>query len=284
MESFTLTSPTFINGFNQHYFADVTQGWLSIKCMFNGEAHYALENGRITVNDANYLILNDNQPYQITIDSPHTVESFCVFFPQSWASEVMRQFTDSLDARLDDPARETAVLFHNVNHHHDNTVTPIIQELRADRKNGRVDDFWQTEKLYTLLERIILVQKEVHHEIAKLPAIRKTTREELFRRLNQGRSFIHDNYQNPISLQEIAQNAYLSPYHFSRNFKQLFGATPQGYLTQRRLAKAQSLLKQSNLSITDICFDVGFQSVGSFSTLFQRHFGVSPSQFRKEAQ
>ena len=282
MNRFKLTSPTFINGFNHSYYADVAQGWLSIKCMFNGEAVYELDNGRVSVDDSNYLILNDQQPYQLTIDSPNTIESFCVFFPASWASDVMQQFTASLDSRLDDPYRETAVSFYNVTHQHDQTVTPHLQAIRQARQKNSVDDLWQTEKLYQLLSGIMTVQKQVHLEIAKLPSIRQSTRIELYRRLNQGREYIHDNYNQSLSLDKIAQNAHLSPFHFARNFKQLYGQTPHTYLTQHRLNQAKALLKQSTRPVTEICFDVGFQSLGSFSSLFQRHCGISPTAFRAD--
>ena len=281
MRDFELFTPTFINGFNHRYHADVAEGWLSIKSMFHGTAVYTLENGRVPVDDSCYLILNDRQPYQLTIDNPTPIESFCIFFPASWASDVIRTFADSTDGLLDDPWGETAVSFHDVAHRHDQTVTPHLLAIRQARKSGNIDEMWQTEQLYKLLAGVVTVQKQIHLEIAKLPAIRKTTRIELYRRLNLGRDFIHSNFNKPISLQDIARNAYLSPYHFARNFKQLFGQTPHTYLTMQRIERAKTLLRTSSLPITEICFAVGFQSLGSFSTLFQRHCGMSPSIFRK---
>lgn len=277
-----LHEPAFINGANNRYFADVAAGWLSIKSMFGGEAVYRLENGRLTVNDDNYLVLNDQQPYTITIDSPKRVESFCIFFPTSWASDVLRQYLSSLNRRLDDPAKTKKIGFYNVTHRHDSAVTPHLLTLRRVYRLGNADPLWETEQLYRLLDGIVRMQKDVHLEMSKLPAARRATRQELYRRLEQGRAYLHDHFRDAISLREVATAVHLSPYHFARSFKQLYGQTPHGYLTDLRLEAAKSMLHATDESITDICLAVGFRSIGSFGTLFQRKVGRSPTDYRRQ--
>ena len=77
-----------------------------------------------------------------------------------------------------------------------------------------------------------------------------------------------------------ARVAGLSPYHFHRMFKRAFGETPMQCLQARRLDAARRLLSSSDRPVTLICFDVGFESLGSFSWLFRRRFGLSPRRFR----
>lgn len=277
-----LSKPVFLNGFNNLYHAEVDAGWLSLKSMWNGSAEYLLENGRLTVDDNCYLILNDQQPYTIHIEGDVVIESFCIFFPARWAGDVLRNYMTPVDGLLDEVAGEdTAVTFYDILHRHDNLVTPILQSIRHARQQGEVDAGWQTETLHHLLAAMLQVQRQVHQEAAKLPAAHTTTRKELYRRLHIGRDFICDNLQASLSLEQIAQEAALSPYHFLRTFKQLFGQTPHAYLTAQRIKKAKSLLAQTDLPVTDICLTVGFQSLGSFSTLFQRHSGQSPRQYRQ---
>lgn len=277
-----LTKPVFLNGFNNLYHAEVDTGWLSLKSMWNGSAEYLLENGRLTVNDNNYLILNDQQPYTIHIEGDAVIESFCIFFPARWAGDVLRNYLTPVDGLLDDvDGGDTAVTFYDILHRHDNLVTPILQSIRHARQQGDVDEGWQTEILHHLLAAMLQVQRQVHQEAAKLPATHTTTRKELYRRLHIGRDFMCDNLQASLSLEQIAQAAALSPYHFLRSFKQLFGQTPHAYLTAQRIKKAKYLLAQTDLPVTDICLTVGFQSLGSFSTLFQRHSGQSPRQYRQ---
>ncbi len=104
--------------------------------------------------------------------------------------------------------------------------------------------------------------------------------EQVYIRLCRAREFINDCYAAPLALENISREAYLSPYHFLRLFRNAFGQTPHQYLTQRRIEKAKYLLSYTSRPITEICFDVGFQSLGSFSTLFHRCTGSSPTEFR----
>ena len=120
----SLTAPVFLNGFNNLYHAEVDAGWLSLKSMWNGKADYLLENGRLTVDDNCYLILNDQQPYTIHIEDEEIIESFCVFFPAKWAGDVLRTFITPTDGLLDEVNGNTAVSFYDVLHRHDNLVTP----------------------------------------------------------------------------------------------------------------------------------------------------------------
>ncbi len=85
----------------------------------------------------------------------------------------------------------------------------------------------------------------------------------------------------PITLEEMARIACLSPNHFLRTFKQLFGQTPHQYLTALRLQHAQKLLRQNDLPVAGVCDAVGFASLGSFSRLFRLRLGVSPDAFRR---
>jgi AraC-like DNA-binding protein len=96
----------------------------------------------------------------------------------------------------------------------------------------------------------------------------------------RARQFIDTCYDSPLDLDQIAGQTGFSRYHFIRLFQRTFDTTPHQYLTQRRLERARELLVASDLSVTEICFAVGFQSLGSFSTLFHRSTGHAPSIYR----
>ncbi len=98
--------------------------------------------------------------------------------------------------------------------------------------------------------------------------------------LERARTFIDEHLDQPLSLDDMAAHAYLSRYHFIRLFQRAFYETPYQYLMRKRIEKAKELLAHSPLSITDICFAVGFESLGSFSTLFHKTVGWSPSIYR----
>jgi AraC-like DNA-binding protein len=99
-------------------------------------------------------------------------------------------------------------------------------------------------------------------------------------RLNRARAFIDACYDQPLDLERIAGEASFSRYHFIRLFKQAFDQTPHQYLISRRLEQAKELLIANELSVTEVCFAVGFQSLGSFSALFHRSVGQPPKLYR----
>lgn len=104
---------------------------------------------------------------------------------------------------------------------------------------------------------------------------------DLRERLWRARKFIDECYDQPLDLGEISKQACLSRYHFLRSFRDAFETTPRQYLIQRRIEKAKELLRVRSLSVTDICFEVGFQSLGSFSSLFRRCVGDAPVAYRR---
>jgi AraC-like DNA-binding protein len=103
---------------------------------------------------------------------------------------------------------------------------------------------------------------------------------ETYQRLVRARKFIDRSYHLPIDLQQISSEACLSRFHFLRLFRQAFNETPHQYLTQRRIEKAKELLSSSGLTVTDVCFEVGFESLGSFSSLFHKRVGHPPITYR----
>ena len=104
------------------------------------------------------------------------------------------------------------------------------------------------------------------------------------RRLLRARDAIDRRYAEPLDIAELARTAHTSQAHFSRGFKAAFGETPHRYLQRRRIERAMHLLRESDRSVTDICLDVGFRSLGSFSHTFRSVVGVAPSAYRSAAR
>jgi AraC family transcriptional regulator len=273
----------FMSGRGYSYFAQTPGLPLSLKCMSNGRALYKIGRAEYSVDDGGYLIVNDGQPYSIEIASPTLVETFVLWFPTGWAEEVSRISTSSAERLLSEPADigvSSASFFERYTPH-DQTVSPKVHALRAAfRGQGVIEDEWLEEKLRELLASMLGTQHAVKHETDKLPAVRASTREELWRRVNRARDFLHAHLGAQIALSDVAAAACLSPFHLLRTFQAAFRETPHQYLNRCRLDRAKFLLEKTRIPVTAICLECGFTSLGSFSGLFHKSFGMSPRAWR----
>jgi AraC-like DNA-binding protein len=104
-----------------------------------------------------------------------------------------------------------------------------------------------------------------------------------FRRLCEARDLLADLDAQP-SIKQVASDVGISPFHFIRQFEALFGETPHQFRMRTRLDHAKLLLARGNHSVTDVCMEVGFSSLGSFSDLFARRVGAPPSLFQRQAR
>jgi AraC-like DNA-binding protein len=104
--------------------------------------------------------------------------------------------------------------------------------------------------------------------------------EDLNRRLLRARDVMDRAYAEPLDVGAVAAVAHVSEAHFSRCFREVFGETPHRYLQRRRVERAMFLLRETDRSVTDICLDVGFSSLGTFSRTFHDIVGESPSAYR----
>lgn len=104
---------------------------------------------------------------------------------------------------------------------------------------------------------------------------------ERFVQLRQARDLMDRRFAEPFDLDELARVAGYSRFHFVRSFRDAFGETPGAYLTRRRIERAKDVLRTANLTVTEVCFLVGFSSLGSFSSRFRELVGCSPSKYRE---
>jgi AraC-like DNA-binding protein len=155
----------------------------------------------------------------------------------------------------------------------------VLFRLRSEYQNHERD--WLVEQLHTVVERLLTVHRKTCAETERLDSVRPATREELYRRISRARDYMSSKYAEPVTLSQLARVACLSPNHLLRTFRKVFGGTPHRFLTERRLQEAKRLLADTELSVTDICLACGFESLGSFSSLFRKQCGSPPSEYRE---
>jgi transcriptional regulator GlxA family with amidase domain len=102
-------------------------------------------------------------------------------------------------------------------------------------------------------------------------------------RLRRVRDRMDREYAEPLDVEALARGVQMSAGHLSRQFRRAFGESPYSYLMTRRIERAMALLRRGDLSVTDVCFEVGCSSLGTFSTRFTELVGVPPSVYRRQA-
>ncbi|GAA1242254.1 helix-turn-helix transcriptional regulator [Prauserella halophila] len=100
--------------------------------------------------------------------------------------------------------------------------------------------------------------------------------------LRRVRDRIDREYAQPLDVEALARGVHLSAGHLSRRFREAYGESPYSYLMTRRIERAMTLLRRGDLSVTEVCFEVGGSSLGTFSTRFSELVGMSPSRYRAE--
>jgi AraC-like DNA-binding protein len=257
-------------------------GPLSIKCFFRGRAFYDVGVGRYAVDDSSYLILNQGQTYSVDVDSENEIESFCIFFEHGLAESVQRSLNTKTSQLLDEPHQPShATNFFEKTYPHDEILSPALLHLRTQTSLGKPETDLLAEQLHEIMERLLLVHTRERRQVESIPALRPASREELYRRLHRARDYAAACFDEPITLNDMARVACLSTNHFLRTFRQAFHQTPHQYLTRIRLERARGLLAQTDQPVTDVCFAVGFESLGSFSWLFRQRVGLAPEAYRR---
>lgn len=276
------TENAILAGTNRRYYVPDYEGCLSLKSVVLGSALWEVDGRRFVVHENSYLILNDHQSYTMMIDAAREVTTFCIIFKRGLVEDVFLRYVTPATALLDFPVPPASpqLQFWEKLETQGGRVLGLIRELRQEIIKGNSSQAALERNFYLIADNMVREHLQLWEDMARLPPIRATTKQELYRRLLRGRDYILSSPDNPVLLSDMAHEACLSTYHFHRAFTQAFHKTPHRYLTRHRLEKARRLLGQTDRSVTEICLECGFESLGSFSSLFHRWFRMSPHEFR----
>jgi AraC-like DNA-binding protein len=261
------------------------KGPFSVKSVVRGRAVWETAGGRFVLDPASYLVLDEGEPYDITVDAAEPVETFCVFFRRGFMPAAARALTVPASALLDRPEADDPRSWEVVGslQPHDRLVTPVLARLHAGVARGGSGTLDLESEVHDLASAVAAADADVRSQAARVPARRASTRAEVLRRLRRARDFMEGHLDEDLTLDRIARAACLSSFHFHRAFRGAMGETPRDYVTRRRLEQARDLLARGHLPVTEVCLAVGFESLGSFSAAFHRRFGVPPSRWRGAA-
>ncbi|HUK30938.1 MAG TPA: AraC family transcriptional regulator [Candidatus Acidoferrum sp.] len=282
-EAFSGAINALLSGTRRHFYAPGLGGALSIKAVVSGSVIWETDGRKYVVRENTYLVVNQGQPYTFTIDSATPSTTLSVFFQNGFVEEVHRAFIKSDSALLDSPdeAMSGSVIFRQRLEPEPSGVLAALRGLHEARARGKISRTATEESFLCIAQALVWEFPRIEEATSRLSAVRASTREELLRRVLRGRDFLLSRMDESVSIADAAKAACLSQFHFLRAFRDAFRITPHQFLTTQRLERARMVLRAGNLSVTDVCLESGFQSLGSFSSLFRRHFGVSPQEVQR---
>lgn len=237
----------------------------SVKVVRSGAEHYKVNGRSFSVEKNRFLVVDKHCDLGLHIDDTNGVEGICIFPSSDLINEVARTRMVSQEALLDDLLFKDEIRLMEQYCHYDQNrtgtflnknVDAIVQEVEAGKEASvSMDHFF-----IALAECLVDDQLELEGKLKNLSSTKRTTREELYRRVSVARDFIVSNYTEKINLDDLVANACLSKYHFLRSFKAIYNKTPYQYLLDVRLEKARQLL-QRDFSMTEVNHMVGFSDV-----------------------
>jgi AraC-like DNA-binding protein len=248
---------------------------------FLNTGQYIVNKQPVNIPEKAFYFLNPGDELAINFKNRQLLQTLFVLFNEDFVDSSLYSITTPADYQLDNPliqCKEKPAI-PNVPFQSDKIVSRLHSLLSSNPGTQQEID----DSLFGLLTDFAEINTTLQAKLLKINAIKKSTREELYRRLFMAKDFMEDNATAlSLSLEDIAAYACMNKFHFLTNFKALYGTTPHQYITDLRLQKAFELLKEHYYSVTQACYAVGFESVPSFSSLFKRKFAVSPSSLSGE--
>jgi AraC family transcriptional regulator len=258
------------------------RGPVSLFLNLTGKSHCTVDNRRVTIHEDFYFISNRDQYYTLEIESDKPVETFNIHVGESFSEGVFSAWLTPAKTILDHGREQKLVTvhFHNQLHRKLPSFIRLVQKLKASRTALGMNRIMFEETMTELLVKLLHQHRDIENMIAKMPAIKSSTRQELYRRLSYSLDYLHGDAEHTPDINEMAGAACISKFHFLRLFRQTFGLSPYQYWQQLRIDKAEALLKQTTLPVQAIADQLGFESASSFSRLFKQRRNLYPSQYR----
>ncbi len=243
--------------------------------------NYSVNKQDITITNRQFCFLNEGDDLEINFARPAHRHTLLVLFNRSFVRGMLHNKLSTEEQLLEGPEQATVDL--QIPPVPFFTNRAISQQLDKIKNDPALSPGDLDELLSAIISEFLLVNDDTAKQLTKINAIKKSTQEELYRRLSIALCYMHDNLATQITIEQIAKIAFMNRFHFLRTFKKVYGITPYSFLLQLKLQKAHEWLKNKKQSVTGACYSLGFESIGSFSNLFKDHFGYPPSQLLRDS-
>jgi AraC-like DNA-binding protein len=242
---------------------------------FQNKGKYVFNQRHIEVSDKYFYFLNANDDLEIHFSEAASLQTLFILFADRFIQECFTYFTATAETLIDIPdiISNNEILLPGVPFEFSINMKQKTNQLREQHLQKEGLDNILFEVLIELSGLAAITQKAIN----RINATKKSTKEELYRRLFLARDLMNDRVFEKLSLEQMAREVCLNKFHFLSCFKALYQTTPHQYFRTLKLEKALNLLQGNQYTVSEVCYLLGFESVGSFSHLFKKKYGISPS-------
>lgn len=257
------------------YEKSVFESSLSILANRRGTANIYTNRRSLKVCEQTFYVCNPFESFDYKIDSGELVETFNVHLNYGFYTKAMHALLSSDEQLLDCPlGQNTSYRF--INHLH----------FRTPYMNRMIDSYRQQEEetfLVNILSRCLRSDHKERSKNVNIPVAKKSTREELFRRMLIAKDYIYSHYNNPeLSVNRISKLVAMSEFHFLRIFKSVHGISPYQYIKGIRIEKARYLIRETDMPIIEIAYSVGFREPNAIYPVLKKELSKTPQKYRRE--
>ncbi|QIL39511.1 helix-turn-helix transcriptional regulator [Pedobacter sp. HDW13] len=254
----------------------------TIKFVFSGAETCEINKRKFNIYPDTFAVVNAGSNFSSKIDSISPVNTFAVSFGENFITDFHRSFSCSDENLLDGKDTSQMPEFMESLYPFMGDMRFNVLHLKSQLDKGLKDEMLINEYLYhCLLNYYKIYDKEVIQKLDKLSFIKTKTRQEVLKRLTLAKEYISSNYNQNITLEQIAEQACLSVNHLLRTFKEAYEISPYQFLMQLRLNRAKKLLQTTSYSLNEIVGLVGFECPSSFIRLFKHTFNITPLKYKK---
>ena len=245
---------------------------LSIITNHMGTCRLKLDGRSFKVCESTLLILNTHQNLRYEIESEKEVETCNIHFNAVFVQQVLNTMIHNDETLLDDPFADKphSPQFINQLHYKALAFSKILTRQHTSE-----------EMFLDLLLHMLQIEQQSNLKIKNIKATKPSVRKELYQRICLAKDYIYGYYDHPWILDELCHKIGMSKYHFLRVFKDCFGISAYHMLKQVRLARAQTLLQQTDLSIDEIAIHIGYEETNSFFKAFKEAYATTPGAYRR---
>ena len=252
----------------------------SVKYQISGTENYEIDNKRFILSSNNYLVVNNKQ--KVICDSASSRRAISIFIDPATMKDVYINCISIHEDLLENPDADLGqelIFYEKISPLEQNILTGKLKNLRQLFTSADVTaNSFGIDFFYDISRALILSQKETIKQINNINCVKISTKKELYKRMVAAKEYIIDNWSSMITIESLAKEVFMSPYHFHRMFSSTFKTTPLKFHADVKMHRIKELLQSGNYSISDIAAMSGYSDIFSFSKAFKKYSGFAPSE------